>query len=692
MATVKQWGHLGNRIIVVAGIAIAVGFSSMIGLIARQSYQSAEEQGYKLASEQAGRFADAVTADLAYGFSVPKHLADAVAGMQCAGTVDRKVIDNTILSMLDAEPQIIGMWMLYEPNALDGKDDEFRLDWPRHDPTGRYSPYMTRGGDGKAAQDVMMSKDRVEKFPEWKDKLTEYVPDYDKPGWGDFYYVPKTRGRDTITEPFFYEVQGKQVLESSLAVAIKDGSGKFLGVAAADLALDTLQKKYGSVKLYETGYVRMVSEGGLYVVNPDAALVGKPLAKEDVLTSYQDKIRKGEDFVFEDGGFTHFFYPIKVGNTGQFWAAGVAIPTAAITESAVSQRNMAIVIGIVALVIILLVLAAVVRALTRPLNTLANTMEQLASGKGDLTVRIQVSNRDEIGHTADAFNRFIDSLREMFIDVREQSLAVSRSAGQLADSAIKVEQASAHQSDAASATAAGVEEVTVSVQHIANSASDAEKIVQDTGQLTEQSVATVEQVTGEIRRMTSSMQALADRMGALGERSQEVNTIVNVIKDIADQTNLLALNAAIEAARAGEQGRGFAVVADEVRNLAGRTAEATVQISRIVNAIGSETGDAVAEVKRSRDLVATSVDIAHAANQAMQSVQEKSQVLVLSIGDIASSTREQSSATTEIAQNVERISNMAHTNSDIAREVRSEVEQLRELSGNLERLVSNFRL
>jgi len=692
MGKTAKWGHLGNRIIVVAGVAIAVGFSSMIGLIAKQSYDSAKEQGYQLASEQAGRFADAVTGDLSRGFATPKHLADTVAGMQRAGMVDRKVIDNTILSLLDAEPQIIGMWMLYEPNALDGKDDAFRLDWPRHDPSGRYSPYMTRGGDGKAAQDVMMSKDRVEKFPEWKDKLTEYVPDYDKPGWGDFYYVPKTRGRDTITEPFFYEVQGKQVLESSLAIAIKDGSGKFIGVAAADLALDTLQKKYGSVKLYETGYVRMVSEGGLYVVNPDAGMVGKPLAKDDVLSSHIEKVKKGESFVYEDGGFTHFFYPIKVGETGQFWSAGVAIPTAAITASAASQRNIAIIIGVVALVIILLVLAAVVRALTRPLNTLANTMEQLASGKGDLTVRIHVSNRDEIGHTADAFNRFIDSLREMFLDVREQSMAVSRSASQLADSAIKVEQASALQSDAASATAAGVEEVTVSVQHIANSASDAEGIVRETGQLTEKSVATVGQVTDEIQRMTSSMQALADRMGTLGERSQEVNTIVNVIKDIADQTNLLALNAAIEAARAGEQGRGFAVVADEVRNLAGRTAEATVQISRIVNAIGSETNDAVANVKHSRDLVAVSVDIAHAANQAMQTVQEKSHTLVLSIGDIASSTREQSSATTEIAQNVERISNMAHANSGIAREVRSEVEQLRELSGNLERLVSNFRL
>ncbi|VEB41996.1 Chemotaxis regulator BdlA [Chromobacterium violaceum] len=159
-----------------------------------------------------------------------------------------------------------------------------------------------------------------------------------------------------------------------------------------------------------------------------------------------------------------------------------------------------------------------------------------------------------------------------------------------------------------------------------------------------------------------------------------------MIKDIADQTNLLALNAAIEAARAGELGRGFAVVADEVRNLAGRTAEATVQITRIVDAISSETRQAVSDVQHSSQQVDLSVGIAEEANQAMREVQDYNGQLVTSIVDIASATREQSSASVEIAQNVERISSMAQGNNLVVREVSAAVNQLRGLAEGLERL------
>ncbi|EEG07211.1 methyl-accepting chemotaxis protein [Pseudogulbenkiania ferrooxidans] len=692
MRTKEKWGKLSRKITLIGGLSVALGFAVMVGLIAKISYDSALEQGYQLASEQAQGYARQVEAELGQNMVLPHHLAEAVLGLKKTAPPERKVVDGMIVTMLDHSPQNIGLWMLWEPNALDGRDDAYRLDWPRHDPTGRYTPYVTRDASGHAKMDVMLDAERVKAFPKYKDNPQSYQPDYEKPGWGDYYYVPKQRGRDTITEPFFYEVQGKKVLESSLVTMIKDQDDKFIGVSATDLALDALQQRYGFIRLYQTGYVRLVSEGGMYVANPDPAKVGKPVGKDEALGEKLLQIRQGENFVFEADGFTHFFFPVKIGDTGQFWSLGVSIPSAAITAPALKLRNSAILIGVLALIAIIAILALVVGALTRPLNQLADTMEQLASGQGDLTARIAIANRDEIGRTATAFNRFIDSLHGMFVGVREQSHAVAEAAARLTASAGQVEQASAAQSDTASATAAGVEQVSTSVQHIADSAGRAEELARQTGSITDQSVVTVKRVAAEIDSMTGDMHALAERMGALGSRSEEVSSIVRVIRDIADQTNLLALNAAIEAARAGEQGRGFAVVADEVRNLAGRTAEATLEIGRIVEAIGRETRDAVREVDGSRERAVSSVGVAQAADGSMQQVSHCSQQLVGNIVDIAAATREQSSASAEIARHVEQISAMAQSNRDVVQEVSAAAEQLHTLSANLEQLVGHFRL
>ncbi len=294
----QQWGHLRTRIIVVAGAAIFIGFAVMVGLLVKMSYDSARQSGFELAQQQANGYAQTVQNQLDRTLLLPRRLANTMMGLKASGKPDRKMADNIIMHMLDDAPGVTGLWMVWEPNAFDGDDNTYRLDWPRNDPTGRYTPYIIRK-DGKAAPDNMTDSAKVKEFPKYHDHPETYVPDYEKPGWGDFYYVPKQRQRDTITEPFPYEVGTIKALESSLVYVIKDDSGKFLGVAAADLMLDDLQKELSAVHPYDTGYVTLLSEGGLYVAAKDPAVLGKAVEAGTPLADKVSKVKAGEDFQIE---------------------------------------------------------------------------------------------------------------------------------------------------------------------------------------------------------------------------------------------------------------------------------------------------------------------------------------------------------------------------------------------------------
>jgi len=482
------------------------------------------------------------------------------------------------------------------------------------------------------------------------------------------------------------------VLMSSLVVAIKDMAGKFQGVAAVDMPLGNLQASFSQYKPFDVGHLTLVSNSGLYVVQQDDKLLGKAIEKDRYPTDFLANVQAGKPFEFESGGELQVWRPIQIGDSGQYWSLGVVIPKTVIVADAVKARRQAILVGAVAAVLILLVLGGLLTALTRPLGRLAAAMEALASGEGDLTRRLQVDSRDEIGRTSESFNHFMGKLREMFVQVREQSASVGQAAQCLSGSADTVEQASNQQAEAATATAASVEQVTVSIQHIAETARDFERSARETGQATARGQALVDEVAAEIDQVNHSVDALAGSMSRLGQQSAKVDTIVNVIKDIADQTNLLALNAAIEAARAGEQGRGFAVVADEVRKLAARTAEATVEIGQIVLEIQREIEGAGDGMQQTRDRIGSGVAISHKASEAIGAVRGETERLVGDVGVIADSTREQAAASTDIAQNVERISAMAQSNSQAVAEVADAVMELERLSRSLGELVGRFKI
>ncbi|WP_018153180.1 methyl-accepting chemotaxis protein [Leeia oryzae] len=691
MIAIKDWS-LRSKVLIAASVAIASGFAVTLVLIGSNVYQSARETGLQRAKDQADAYAQQVEGVLKNGFLIAHDLVNTAQGLQANNAADRKTMDQIILQKLNAFRDGIGLWMLWEPNAFDGKDDEFRLDWPIYDPTGRYMPYMTRAGE-TAKQDTMNGPDQQAKFEAFRDHPQDYKPPYEfEPGWGDFYIVPKKRGKDTITDPFPYDVQGKTVIESSFAVPIRNKEGKFQGVGAVDMSLEQLQKLVGSYHPMGTGFVTLVSQGGFYAVSPDAKELGKAVAKGALPAGTMDAIANSKGLEAEINDQLHVWRPVRAGESGQNWALGVHIPMSTILENARSTRNQAILVGSLAGLAILAVLAVLLSRLTRPLTVLANAMEGLTEGHGDLTRRLKIESGDEIGRTAKAFNKLMDSLHGMFVDVRQQSQSVGEAAARLHQSAQMVRSASTHQAEAATATAASVEEVTVSIQYIADTVRDFEASAAETGKATSAGEGLVREMAHEISQINNSINAMADTMSKLGVQSQQVDTIVQVIKDIAEQTNLLALNAAIEAARAGEMGRGFAVVADEVRKLAARTAQATIEIGTIVSGIRTEIEAASTSMGNTRQQVNQGVTLSDKAADAISQVHGETGRLISGVSDIANATKEQAAASTDIAQNIERISSMVQNNSATVDDVANSVEQLEALSASLQAIIGRFKL
>ena len=330
--------------------------------------------------------------------------------------------------------------------------------------------------------------------------------------------------------------------------------------------------------------------------------------------------------------------------------------------------------------------------IARPLQRLNQMMYALTTGNGDLTVKLPVDSADETGQIAGHFNTFIGQLREMFITVREDTVKLTSGVATIDEMANKIARDSDMQSELAGATAATIEEITVSINHIADNTRDADTVVRKTGVDSAASAKAVVDVAQEIARVASSVNGLSGVMNELDGRSQQISSIVNVIKEIADQTNLLALNAAIEAARAGEQGRGFAVVADEVRKLAERTAKATVEIGSMIEAMRHESANAVVRMSDTHQVVNGGVIMAEEAAQRISEISQQTMDVVARIREIDLSANEQSSATTQMAQSAERISVMAQEGNVAITRTRVVIGDLNGLANDLRALIGRFKL
>lgn len=349
-----------------------------------------------------------------------------------------------------------------------------------------------------------------------------------------------------------------------------------------------------------------------------------------------------------------------------------------------------ILIGVVfALVIIVLIL---VNEKTRRIEHLRESMSRLSGGAGDLTLRLDASTHDEIGRTSEAFNQFMDQLQVIIQQVKQATDQVSSAAVELSAMSEQISVGSSNQTQQTIQVAAAVEEMSSSVSEVAKNASNVAEVSKTARETADKGGTVVEEAVRGMEKISMTVKDTAGVIEALGASSKQIGEIVSVIDNIAGQTNLLALNAAIEAARASEQGRGFAVVADEVRKLAERTTKATSEIGGMISTIQMDISRAVVTMHEGSGEVESGVRLASQAGQALHQIVEGSERVMDMVMQIAAASEEQSAVSSEIANNIDRISSLCKENNTAVSQTAQSSEGLRNLAMNLHQMVNRFKV
>ncbi|EPR4992334.1 methyl-accepting chemotaxis protein [Vibrio navarrensis] len=456
-------------------------------------------------------------------------------------------------------------------------------------------------------------------------------------------------------------------------------------------SMDEMVDKLNGFQIEDSGYVFLVDSAGKIQIHRDKQAVGKPLS------SYIDSnsaalLNKSKPTVLqiEMGGQDVFVASAYVPSMDWFVVGVVPVDEVFMELNAAATQMM--ITTVVVAIIFILMGVFLANSITKPIQQIALRFTDLGKGEGDLSQRIEVKGQDEIAQLSSGFNGFIEKIHATMKEVASTSMSLSEAAESVSSKASTTHNNSQEQRDQTIQVVTAINQMGATISEIASNAATAADTANQASDNTKLGREVVSKAKNVIARLADDVEATSQVVTQLATTTRDIGSILDVIRDISDQTNLLALNAAIEAARAGEQGRGFAVVADEVRNLASRTASSTEEIQKMINQLQSDAKDAVTAMEAGKTVTFEGVEATDEAVHVLVSISERISDISDRNTQVATATEEQSTVVHTINQNIEEINAINEVTTNTAEELAEASRDLRLLSQRLDSMVGSFKL
>ncbi|GAA3919928.1 methyl-accepting chemotaxis protein [Litoribacillus peritrichatus] len=465
------------------------------------------------------------------------------------------------------------------------------------------------------------------------------------------------------------------------------------GAAGLGLNVDDLSDSIRAFKLEKTGYVLLANSKGKIIIHPNQSNIGQQISKLPVFDGLSDSIISGNSYSTFQNTADGLDYLLASEYLPEldYYLIGI-IPESELYESLNNSVVTTLFITVFIIVVSLIIIAVLIIRTIKPLGITAALLEDIGSGEGDLTKRIRSDSNDEIGRVAKGFNEFVTKLQDIIMQVAQRSngvLSLSEDVHQQANfSQLQTDE----QRRSIESLATAMAEMGSTIQEIAQNANNAADIARNATDRVESGNVIVKESISQIQSLSDDMSNAAQVIHELSQQSESIGSILNTIRGISEQTNLLALNAAIEAARAGEQGRGFAVVADEVRSLAQKTAESTDEIQKMIEQLQSGSRKAVDVINRGQESTNKTVDSVNEAGIALTEIRTAVDQINDMNFQVATATEEQSQAIEEMNSNVITIEDVSGQNYEVSEQVTQLATQLTEFANELSELVSQFKV